>query len=426
MGLKNFFKGIFGMNSSTVPAALQATYTNPRATYMPPRPTYTVPAQTYSAPQNAAASSSSSGSVGGGNWFDQIDNNIVDHANHDLTVYDPNKNPVVFKPNDILASGGEGTVYDLPMFQGKYVAKIFKPETLNKQEKMKDIRARISDMLQLEKNNGLGQCKWLAWPRMALFNAKGEVIGYLMNKVTGVSFRSLGGGPAQVTKCFPRWDRMKLYQTALDFVKKIKKLADNGIYVNDFNPNNFLVDAQCEVAFIDCDSFQIPSSKGGVHTTGTYFASMVAPELLNNKSLLAKPRTIEQVNFGTALIVYHLLMMGLHPYSYAVRGRKSACGTPDENLRNGRCPLGIGAGCWFPQGNWYNLWSHFTGDLKGCFITTFQRDQGHSNPKQRTTLIQWKDNLDKMIYTAKKDSLRCDLNPMAAKPRGDKQPDISF
>ena len=113
------------------------------------------------------------------------------------------------------------------------------------------------------------------------------------------------------------------------------------------------------------------------------------------------------------MIVFHILMCGLHPYTYFDPAHKSACGTPDENLIKGRCPLGNGSDCQMPPGNWYNLWSHLTWSLKKAFITTFR--DGHANPSSRTTLEQLEAELKKMLFVMDQDSTRRDLMPRTAK-----------
>ena len=172
-----------------------------------------------------------------------------------------------------------------------------------------------------------------------------------------------------------------VFTAAQDFLTKLQYLASKKILVNDFNPANFLVDRNGHVSFIDCDSFQIPGEGKSIDITKTYFASQVAPELLENPKLLARPRNIHHVEFAAAPTVFNVLMCGLHPYSYFDPSRQSACGTPDENLRKGRCPLGIGAHCKFPLGNWYNLWSCLTFDLKNPSFRPSATDTGTRQKK---------------------------------------------
>lgn len=378
-----------------------------------------------SSPVPATESSSFSGAeVKGGNWFNGTGKAAAAEPEQRI-VYSKKGTPRHLSAEYELTNGGEGVIYRLPD-SDRILIKIYKKNILGDPKKRLRLRERLNDMLRVKLDGN--SC--LAWPRAAVFDDRGEAIGFAMNKCTGKSFLALGGGVESVRRVFPKWDRSHLALAALDFVRKIRFLAMHGVIVNDFNPANFLVNENCEVSFIDCDSFQIPKRGGGVHITKTFFASYVAPELLREPSLLAQPRNIHHVEFGAAMIVFYLLMYGLHPYAYYDPFRKSSCGTPDENLRNGRCPLGKGSDCRFPQGNWYNLWSWLTGALKGCLIRTFK--DGHSDPLQRTPLEELEKALQQLIYEMNRPATidaagysanRRSLSPYLAKPRGDRQAD---
>ena len=330
-----------------------------------------------------------------------------------VKAYDMQGKRLDLGEREYKSSGGEGAVYSLPS-NPRVLVKIYKGETLEKEDKMRAIHARISDMA---KNSMLINQPNMAWPLMPVFNENGNVIGFAMRKCEGHSLLALRG-PSNIRKFFPGWNRRNLVETALDFVRKVKMLAAQGILINDFNPANFLVDANGRISFIDCDSYQVPGGRGGTHISRTYFPSYSAPELLINKSLLGRPRNIHQVEFGTAMIVFHILMCGLHPYSYYDPRHQSECGTPDENLLKGRCPFGLGAGCMMPPGNWYNLWSQLTCSLKNAFIMTFR--DGHADPNARASLDLLEAELKKMLHVMDQNPAREDLMPQTAKPHAAK------
>ena len=257
--------------------------------------------------------------------------------------YDPTGVAITLKANDEKASGGEGIVYTVPGKPGILV-KVYKRETLENPVKAQTLRRRIEAMC------ANGSCKGmhgLAWPLMPVYGdaARGKLIGFAMRACKGVPFSSIFAGPASVKAKFPSWNRCQLAKTAVNFVRRVRELSEVGVFVNDFNPANFWVDEHCNVSFIDADSFQLTDRSGRAMITHTFFASHAAPELLANPSALNRPRTIEQVAFSTALVVFQLLMCGYHPYSYQGVQGGCGCGSPDENLRVGRCPLGIGADC---------------------------------------------------------------------------------
>ena len=329
------------------------------------------------------------------------------------TVYDPQGGALKLGARDAKASGGEGVVYTYPA-NPKILVKIYKAETLADPSKKAVIAARLNAMLA---NKACAKMPGVAWPLMPVFDAQKNMIGFVMRACKGIPFQSLFAGPKSVQAKFPHWTRRELARTALAFVNRCHELGEAGVLVNDFNPANFLVDEQCNVSFIDTDSYQLVDSNGRAHLTHTHFPSHAAPELLTNQSALKRPRTIEQVRFSAAILAFQLLMCGYHPYSYYDNATRGGVGTPDENLVAGRCPLGQGADCRLPEG-WYRLWSWLSGKLKTSFIETFR--YGHRDPSRRTSLGQLAYTLKGFIFeTERTDSpdaaMRRSLAPKTAK-----------
>ena len=95
-------------------------------------------------------------------------------------------------------------------------------------------------MLDMSADRDLLNQPGLGWPLMPVFNGNGNAIGFAMRKCEDNSFLALRG-PANIQKCFPGWNRRDLVEKALNFVQKVKLLADHGVLINDFNPANFLV-----------------------------------------------------------------------------------------------------------------------------------------------------------------------------------------
>lgn len=341
-----------------------------------------------------------------GGWFNGVGKTTSRPGK--ITVYSLSGAPLDLTPSNIRASGGEGTVYDVP---GKpnVLVKIYKSEKLADQNKRKELTERISAMV---KKTDLCNLPWLAWPCMGVFDANRQLIGFGMRKISGESFYTLETREKLRQR---NWDRADLAAVTLDFVGKLELLAQHGVLVNDFNPSNFLFNDQHEVLLIDCDSFQVTDPQGKILPTRTFFPSHVAPELLADKSQLARPRDIHHLEFGVALTVFNILMNGLHPYSYFDPLHKSACGSPEENLRKGRCPLDPGARCKLPVGDWFKVWSHFTYNLKGAFITTFR--EGHADRDARTSLAQFQEVLQDYLIVMDKDPVRRELFPDKAKAK---------
>ena len=281
---------------------------------------------------------------------------------------------------------------------------------------MNEIRDRLVAML----NSPCAKMEFLAWPVMLVFSDphRKNLAGFAMRKCVGKSVNSIKS-VACVERYFTGWDRKDLAAVALDFARKVELLAQNNVLINDFNPQNFLINADRTVSFIDCDSYQIKDKHGKTFTSSTYYSSHVAPELLLNKELLLRPRTIYQVRFGAAIIIFNILMYGLHPYNYYSCTGSSQCADPETNLRRGKCPLKSAADntcdCKFPQGNWGQYWNWLTFRLKTSFITTFRT--GHGQVTGRTSLVDFCKCLEQLIFEMERTKERASLHPVGVKSK---------
>ena len=289
-----------------------------------------------------------------------------------VTVYDPKGVPLRLHRGDEVARGGEGVIYRFARNDGILI-KVCKPETLADGSKLALFRSRLKAMMLLEECR---QADFLAWPLMPVMDSRGGAVGFVMRRCTGRTLRALLA-PVQVQRFFPGWNRIHVAQVALNFLDAVRMLARQRVLVNDFNPGNFLVDRTGAVRLIDCDSFQIPMGNGGPLMTRTFTPEFAAPELLLHPELFNRPRTPEQVRFSLAIVIYMVLMSGLHPFA------RCGGGDPAENLKNGRCPLDRASGVRMPV-SWHKSVSWLTPGLKECFLRMFR--DGFAHPSQRPLL----------------------------------------
>ena len=312
----------------------------------------------------------------------------VPEAERDRIVYDPQGKPLQLKKSDVLARGGEGVVYKLDI-NPYYLVKVCKDETLKNSRKQAAFGERLNAMLALEECR---KAAFLSWPQMPVFDGNKKMIGYVMPKAEGRTLRALYA-PRQVQRFFPGWDRLNVAEVALNLVNAVQMLARHRVLVNDFNPDNFLINKHGKITLIDCDSFQIPNSHGSTFLTGTFTPEFAAPELLFNADLFRVERTPEQVRFSLAVVVYMILMSGLHPYAQ--------CGGSDPagNLKSGKCPLDKKQGVRLPVG-WYKSVSWLPQSLHDYFVRMFVN--GHKHPGQRPLIEELKIELKNFIEIMRK------------------------
>jgi DNA-binding helix-hairpin-helix protein with protein kinase domain len=91
-----------------------------------------------------------------------------------------------------------------------------------------------------------------------------------------------------------------------------------GVVVGDVNQGNLLVDKQMCVRMIDCDSFQIANGQKVYHCpVGT--PHFTPPELQSLK-LREVTRSVNHDRFGLAILIFHLLFVGRHPFAGRYHG----------------------------------------------------------------------------------------------------------
>lgn len=84
--------------------------------------------------------------------------------------------------------------------------------------------------------------------------------------------------------------------------------------MGDVNQNSFMVGRDSKVVLIDSDSFQI-NANGTLHLCEVGVSHFTPPELQTLPSFVGFERTENHDNFGLALLIFHVLFGGRHPYS---------------------------------------------------------------------------------------------------------------
>lgn len=206
-----------------------------------------------------------------------------------------------------LGKGGEGAVYEVPA-NHHVVAKLYNvshtPDHL-KQTKLRYMAATADKEL----------LSYAAWPQETLHKTpNGPVVGFLMPKVSGRAPIHMLYSPAHRRQDYPQkaWDFLLF--AARNSAAAFAAVHHHGHVLGDVNQGNVLVGADSKVVLIDTDSFQI-NTNGNVHLCKVGVAHFTPPELQIVASFDRVPRTSNHDNFGLALLIFHLLFGGRHPYS---------------------------------------------------------------------------------------------------------------
>ncbi len=212
---------------------------------------------------------------------------------------------------DRIGRGGEGNVYDVvgvPL----QVAKIYHRSPLTEAQYCK------LDWMVRKGTSSLNKIS--SWPEAILRKQpSNEPCGLLMPKVD--KSRQLHDlyGTANRRLHFPevRWHHLLL--AARNLAVAFHTLHEQGIVVGDVNQGNLMVNKHYHINFIDCDSFQI------IDGETTYYCPVVTPHFtppeLQSKNLNGFARTFDHDGFGLAVLIFHLVFVGRHPFAGRFRGK---------------------------------------------------------------------------------------------------------
>ncbi|WP_078543652.1 lipopolysaccharide kinase InaA family protein [Litchfieldia alkalitelluris] len=244
-----------------------------------------------------------------------------------------------FKLGKRMTAGGEAAIFDLGNEHSDFVAKIY-CTSLDEQSlkpncvKFRDLMKKRTEKLEDYFANPQYQIRdsQLIFPLLPIHDEQGVLIGVVMKKVKD------GTEPAKQLHDIimnDRWpfegfERKDLLTLAHQIVKKVKKVHDHGIIIGDINLRNFLVTGNnsetLKVYLIDLDGCQIEGHPS-YYETPNYrdplwdFAS-------------GKPRSVENEVFTLLVLLFEIIHLGVHPYSYTGGAGKNLINDCQENMQN--------------------------------------------------------------------------------------------
>jgi len=312
-------------------------------------------------------------------------------------IYDYNGKPKSL--GKIIGSGGQGNVYELA--ESPYLVKIFHPEKIQREGAI--FIEKLEKQIDMKRN--IAQ-KNISWPQIAVYDQGKSYIGYAMKKMNGIPLKFLAH-PKLYEKKFPNIQRENIITMMISLVDTISKLHALDIYLGDINLENVLCNPETwKISLIDADSYQI----------GDYPCPVGRPEMTplehHGQDFKYVQRTRYSDCFSLAVLMFQCFMLGRHPYD------NIGGGNPIENLENGRFPYGPGGAApgkdgAVPKGNWYNLWSHLSYNIKGLFIKTFK--DGTFDPSSRASLDEWRKELQNYQYAVRNGHLTNEVCPNFSK-----------
>jgi eukaryotic-like serine/threonine-protein kinase len=236
-----------------------------------------------------------------------------------------------------LDEGGEGVVYDVPGTE--LVAKLLiKPATANVADKLASLiqRSPSPRMARLL----AGQPRRVAWPvttvrLVSRRPAAEQVRGYLMPDMRRW-YRPLNYllRPGLRADEFPdaRWDTS--LAAAASLAGLVAEVHTAGYVIGDLKPENLWADETGNVGISDVDSFQFTGARG-MFPCRAQTPDYAAPECIIAPDALPDSAADD---FVLAVLIYQLLMDGLHPF-HGIPADGTRYVSIDDNIVHGRAAL---------------------------------------------------------------------------------------
>ena len=311
--------------------------------------------------------------------------------------------PMSIRVENLLGSGGEGSIYELDD-HSDLVAKIYRRP---KEAIGTKLTLMMDNPPEIETRGGHVS---IAWPLDTLHSSRPanseNTVGFLMRKVSSMEPVNQCYTPGVRRRKFPHFTYKHLCAVAINIAIAVSAVHRRNYVIGDINETNFLVDKNGLVTLIDTDSFQvIDQVDGTIYRSPVGKPEFTPPELQGHR-FDAVNRDQLHDRFGLGVIIYQLLMEGAHPFAGMYLGEGE---TPsiEDNISRGHfvhsksrsVPLVTGPGYM----KWHTLESTIANLFRLCL------DSGHDNPIVRPTVFQWEETITRAAGT---ESLAtCATNP---------------
>ncbi len=207
-----------------------------------------------------------------------------------------------YRLDGLIAEGGEGRVFEIKG-RDELVAKIYKEQDLGRREKLQLMVDRSTRGLR----------KVSAWPLSALSDSGDEVVGFVMENLTGWEPLHHAYQIRSRLKLFPHHTYSFLARAARNLATCVHHLHEEGIVVGDLNESNVFVNGKAMVKIIDADSFQIQGPTA-LYSCKVGKSELMPPEL-QGVSFEGLLRTPEHDRFSLAVLLFQTLVFGRHPFA---------------------------------------------------------------------------------------------------------------
>ena len=299
--------------------------------------------------------------------------------------------PLAIRDGNLIGSGGEGAIYTVGTLPN-LVAKVYHRPSAT-------IGTKLTLMVDNPPNmpTRVGHVS-IAWPLDTLHSAPSarpdSVVGFLMHKVRDMRPVSQCYNPAARKRHFPHYTYKHLCTVAVNIAIAVDAIHDRNYVIGDINESNIMVNDNGLVTLIDTDSFQVIDQSDGTVHRSPVGKPEYTPRELQGHSFDTVDRNLFHDRFGLGVIIYQLLMEGLHPYSGRYTGPREPPAIEDNiasghflHCENRAVPLVDGPG--------FARWDTLDESIRELFRLCFER--GHDNRIVRPAPAQWEEAITRGV-----------------------------
>lgn len=310
-----------------------------------------------------------------------------------IQVFRADHTPLVL--NDELGRGGEAAVLAVGGEPG-LVAKVYHKASF---ERVAKLQAMISSPPS-DPTAGQNHVS-ICWPQALIFDQSRTCLGFLMPRVNFAVSEPVFKlyNPKDRWRVRPGFTWRYLLRTAVNISSAVEAIHAKGYVVGDLNESNLMVAETALVTLVDCDSMQVPQPGGNGFFRCPVGKPEYTPPELQGRDFSAADRNGIHDNFGLAVLIFHLLMEGIHPFAGVMQGIDMSL---EERIRRGESPYaGSRLVKPMPIAPPFEILPR---EIQALFWRCFH--DGHSNPQVRPDAREWRIAL----AAAEPDLADCQLN----------------